>query len=48
VITPELQQKKLPLVNRRGDLGITADARIDNRQELCDRLTYPSSDLFSS
>ena len=37
-ITPESQQEKLPLVNRRGDLVITADARIDNRQELCDRL----------
>ena len=37
-ITPESQQEKLPLVNRRGDLVITADARIDNRQELCDLL----------
>lgn len=32
--TPESLQEKLPLVNRTGDIAITADCRIDNRQEL--------------
>ena len=32
--TPESLHERLPLVNRRGDLVITADARIDNRDEL--------------
>jgi asparagine synthase (glutamine-hydrolysing) len=32
--TPESLHEKLPLTNRRGDLAITADARIDNREEL--------------
>ena len=32
--TPESLIEKLPLVNQRGDLVITADARIDNRDEL--------------
>ncbi|WP_414622900.1 lasso peptide isopeptide bond-forming cyclase [Calothrix sp. CCY 0018] len=32
--TPESLLEKLPLVNQRGDLVITADARIDNRDEL--------------
>lgn len=32
--TPESLLEKLPLVNQRGDLVITADARIDNREEL--------------
>ena len=32
--TPESLIEKLPLVNERGDLVITADARIDNRDEL--------------
>ncbi|MBE9213099.1 lasso peptide isopeptide bond-forming cyclase [Plectonema cf. radiosum LEGE 06105] len=32
--TPESLFEKLPLINQRGDLVITADARIDNREEL--------------
>ncbi|MEA5598344.1 lasso peptide isopeptide bond-forming cyclase [Rivularia sp. UHCC 0363] len=32
--TPESLIENLPLVNQRGDLVITADARIDNRDEL--------------
>jgi asparagine synthase (glutamine-hydrolysing) len=32
--TPESLWEKLPLVNQRGDLAITTDARIDNRDEL--------------
>jgi len=32
--TPESLKEKLPLVNRSGDLVLTADARIDNREEL--------------
>ena len=32
--TPESLVEKLPFVNQRGDLVITADARIDNRDEL--------------
>lgn len=32
--TPESLGERLPLVNRGGDLAITADARIDNRDEL--------------
>lgn len=32
--TPESLLEKLPLVNQTGDLVITSDARIDNREEL--------------
>ena len=32
--TPESLHEKLPLTNKSGDLTITADARIDNRDEL--------------
>ena len=32
--TPESLHEKLPLLNQTGDLVITADARIDNREEL--------------
>ena len=32
--TPESCQEKLPLVSRTEDLVLTADARLDNRQEL--------------
>ena len=32
--TPESLHEKLPLLNQSGDLVITADARIDNREEL--------------
>ena len=42
-VTPESQQEKLPLVTRGGDLVITADVRLDNREELCEQLN-----LFSS
>jgi asparagine synthase (glutamine-hydrolysing) len=36
--TPESLHERLPLSNQRGDLVITADARIDNREELFSRL----------
>jgi len=32
--TPESLLELLPLVNQTGDLAITADAHIDNRDEL--------------
>ena len=32
--TPESLHERLPLVNKTGDLALTADARIDNRDEL--------------
>jgi asparagine synthase (glutamine-hydrolysing) len=36
--TPESLRETLPLVERGGGLALTADARIDNRQELMDAL----------
>jgi asparagine synthase (glutamine-hydrolysing) len=36
--TPESLREELPLVDKTGDLVITADARIDNRKELIDAL----------
>ena len=36
--TPESLQEKLPLVSQTGDLVLTADARVDNRDELISRL----------
>ncbi|HEY9605863.1 MAG TPA: lasso peptide isopeptide bond-forming cyclase [Allocoleopsis sp.] len=38
--TPESLLEKLPLVDRRSDLVITADARIDNRDELIAKLSF--------
>jgi asparagine synthase (glutamine-hydrolysing) len=38
--TPESLAEKLPLANRTGDLVITADARIDNREELLSALDF--------
>jgi len=38
--TPESLHEKLPLTNKSGDLTITADARIDNREELILNLTF--------
>lgn len=38
--TPESLHEKLPLTNRTGDLTITADARIDNRNELFSMLNF--------
>jgi len=38
--TPESLHEKLPLTNRTGDLTITADARIDNRDELIPTLNF--------
>jgi asparagine synthase (glutamine-hydrolysing) len=37
--TPESLREHQPLVNRRGDLVLTADARVDNRDELIPFLT---------
>ncbi|MBH8571536.1 lasso peptide isopeptide bond-forming cyclase [Nostocaceae cyanobacterium CENA369] len=39
--TPESLIEKLPLVNQAGNLVITADARIDNREELIPLLKLP-------
>jgi len=36
--TPESLNEKLPLINHAGDVVITADARIDNRNELIEAL----------
>ena len=52
--TPESLHEKLPLTNQRGDLTITADARIDNRNELIPTLnlngrpreTIPDSEVI--
>ncbi len=37
--TPESLRERQPLVNRRGDVILTADARVDNRDELIRTLT---------
>jgi asparagine synthase (glutamine-hydrolysing) len=52
--TPESLHEKLPLTNKTGDLTITADARIDNRDELIPTLnlngrpreTIPDSEII--
>jgi asparagine synthase (glutamine-hydrolysing) len=38
--TPESLHEKLPFTNKTGDLTITADARIDNRDELIPALNF--------
>jgi asparagine synthase (glutamine-hydrolysing) len=38
--TPESLHEKLPLTNKTGDFTITADARIDNRDELFSTLNF--------
>jgi len=38
--TPESLHEKLPNMNKTGDLVITADARIDNREELISALNF--------
>src|SRR2546427_256925 len=40
--TPESLREQQPLVGTRGDLVLVADARIDNRGELCSLLPAPS------
>src|SRR3989454_383913 len=40
--TPESLREQQPLVGTRGDLVLVADARIDNRAELCSLLPAPS------
>ena len=40
--TPESLRERQPLVGTRGDLVLVADARIDNRAELCSLLPAPS------
>jgi asparagine synthase (glutamine-hydrolysing) len=40
--TPESRQEKLPLADASGDLVITADARVDNREELLAALNFPT------
>ena len=49
--TPESLQEKLPLMSQTGDLVLTADARIDNRDELISRLgltDHPSGEIADS
>jgi asparagine synthase (glutamine-hydrolysing) len=49
--TPESLHEKLPLVSQTGDLVLTADARIDNRDELISRLgltDHPSGEIADS
>jgi len=49
--TPESLEEKLPLANQTGDLVITADARIDNRDELIATLGLtgrPSGEIADS
>lgn len=43
--TPESLLEKLPLVDNQADLTITADARIDNRDELASVLDLPNRPL---
>ncbi|WGV27617.1 lasso peptide isopeptide bond-forming cyclase [Halotia branconii] len=43
--TPESLIEKLPLVNLTGNLVITADARIDNREQLMTLLTLPERSI---
>jgi asparagine synthase (glutamine-hydrolysing) len=38
--TPEALHERLPLTNKTGKLTITADARIDNRDELFSTLNF--------
>ncbi|MBW4630355.1 MAG: lasso peptide isopeptide bond-forming cyclase [Iphinoe sp. HA4291-MV1] len=40
--TPESLLEELPLVNKTGDLVITSDARVDNRDELISKLHFDS------
>src|SRR5881296_3903808 len=40
--TPESLREQQPLVGTRGDLVLVADARVDNRAELCSLLPAPS------
>ena len=42
--TPESLHEQLPLVNARGDMAITAEARIDNRGELIQALGFGGRD----
>ncbi|MBW4596888.1 MAG: lasso peptide isopeptide bond-forming cyclase [Brasilonema angustatum HA4187-MV1] len=49
--TPESLLEKLPLINQTGDLAITADCRIDNRDELIHVLQFdkcPSEKITDS
>lgn len=48
--TPESLREKLPLKSESGDLAITADARIDNREELIEalRIERPHEELCDS
>lgn len=49
--TPESLREKLPLINQTGNLVITADARIDNREELISALDLkdrPSGEIADS
>ena len=41
--TPESRHERQPLTNSEGDLVLTADARLDNREELCSLLCAPCS-----
>ncbi len=42
-ITPESLGERLPLADQESELAITADARLDNRRELIDKLAFPTT-----
>ncbi|MBI3591536.1 MAG: hypothetical protein HY094_09210 [Candidatus Melainabacteria bacterium] len=46
--TPESLNEKLPLISKRGDLVLIADARIDNRDELLKTLNISNSNITDS
>jgi asparagine synthase (glutamine-hydrolysing) len=45
--TPQSIGEQLPLVTAEGDIALTSDARIDNRDELCAELAVPHPDRAS-
>ena len=44
-VTPECPLARLPVQGRDGTFVLTADARIDNRRELADKLDIPAGEL---
>lgn len=44
-VTPESLHEKLPVVDQGGELALTADVRLDNREELLHALHVPESAL---
>ncbi|NOZ06701.1 MAG: asparagine synthetase B [Chloroflexi bacterium] len=46
--TPEALHERLPQVVDGGRLAITAEARLDNRDELCDRFAIPAAERHAT